>query len=350
MSIPHVISAVFDRPWFITPGTLDVIGSLVLQRDAGVTLSREDIAERLEVAAASAGARGGARVSGAVGVLPIYGALFHRANLMTDFSGGTTYQGITRAFREAMADESIGGIVLEFDSPGGEVGGLDELASEVRAARAAGNKPIVAHANTLMASAAYYLAAQANEIVASSFSLVGSIGTVMIHQETSKMDEAEGITTTIIRKPEAKYRGNSLEPLDDETKARMQAIADEAYGQFVNAVAKGRGVSPAAVRAGYGQGDVLHSRDALAAGLIDRVESLDDTIRRVGTGKVKAAVGTRADAWDAEFAAAAEPVPVEALTDGERAFFSELLDLMVEDASTSLQLDLDRLRAKSHTR
>src|SRR6185369_13330147 len=218
-----------------------------------------------------------------VGVIPVYGVIMPRATLMTEYSGGATVQGITRSFRELLEDESVGSILFDIDSPGGYVDGIDELATEIRAAR--GRKPISAIADYVMASAAYYIACQADEVIASPSSLVGSIGCKLVHQEFSKMDENLGITTNIIAMPAAKVEGNEYEPLSEQARATLEQRVGDYYAQFVNAVAKGRGVTAAEVKAGYGEGRVLTAGRAKTAGLVDRVDTFDNTIRRLATGK-----------------------------------------------------------------
>jgi len=227
---------------------------------------------------------------GAVAVIPIYGTIFPRANLMTDMSGGATVDGIRGAFREALADEAIGSILFEIDSPGGYTDGIDELAAEIFNAR--GQKPMVSIANYMMASAALYLGSQADELVASPSSVIGWVGTVMVHQEFSKMDELAGVTTTIIRNPPGKYGGNEFEPLSDQARTEFQAITDERTAQFTNAMARGRGVSAAKVRSDFGQGGGMTASRAKAVGLVDRVETIDETVRRMATGKGPVSRGT----------------------------------------------------------
>lgn len=289
----RVSAAVYDRPWLTTPDVMSTIDEILQFHINGGRLSPEEIQARLEVAGAAAGPRRGARTMGAVGVIPVYGVLFPRANLMTDMSGGTSVAGIRDSFREAMADESIGSIILDVDSPGGSVDGVEELATEIRSARGQG-KPIVAIANYGMASGAYYLGSQADELVASPSSRVGWIGTVMVHQEFSKMDEVLGVTTTIIRNPPGKFGGNEYEPLSDQARAEMQQTVDDYSDQFYAAVSKGRGVSVATVKSDFGLGGGMTAARAKAAGLVDRVESFDDTVRRLATGKGPVSRGTSA--------------------------------------------------------
>lgn len=317
MKYPHVARAVVGQPWAILPDRLDAIIEVIQARIDGAPFTDAAIAERLEAAAAQAGERrgpaywsmeddalvqwdaasGASRPRGTVAVLPVYGTIMPRATLMSAMSGGATVQNIRAAFRDAMADEGVSAIVLEFDSPGGQVGGIDELAAEFRDAR--GRKPIIATANTLMASAAYYLASQADEVIATPSSLVGSIGIIGAHLDHSRQMEAEGVTPTIIRVPASKSVGfQGLEPLSDEARAEWQQQAEDYYAMFVNAVAKGRGVGVQAVRDGYGKGGVLTAKRAKDAGLVDRVETFDETLRRAASGRLKPGREAIAAAFD----------------------------------------------------
>jgi signal peptide peptidase SppA len=194
--------------------------------------------------------------------------------------GGGGLMGFREAFHEALADDSVDSIVLNINSPGGLVSLVPETATEIREAR--GTKPIVAVANTLAASAAYYLAAQADEVVVTPSGEVGSIGTLIRHEDISKLLEDEGVKINLIYAGKYKTEGNPFEPLTDEARAAMQAVADEFTSMFVADVAAGRKVTAKAVADGYGEGRTLLAKQALEAGMADRVATLEDTIKRLG--------------------------------------------------------------------
>ena len=222
-----------------------------------------------------------ARQNGAVVTIPIRGPIQHREDVfMRLFGVGTSTEAIGRAFDQAVADPAVKAVVLDIDSPGGEVAGTPELADQIFAAR--GRKPIVAVANAFMASGAYYLGSQADELVATPSAQVGSIGVWMAHADESKLLEALGVTVTLVSAGEHKVDGNPFEPLSDAARANMQARVDEAYELFVGAVARGRGVPLDRVRSGYGRGAVLAATAALAQGMVDRIEPLEVTMRRQG--------------------------------------------------------------------
>ncbi len=283
----HVARAVFDTPWFIREAEGSVIASIVRGRLAGERMSDAEITARVEAARAAQGPRSG-QVAGPVAIIPVYGVIMPRANLMTEMSGGTTVSSIRANLEEAIRDKDIAAVIAEFDSPGGSVEGIEELATWIRENR--GQKPMVAVVNTMCCSAAYYLAAQFDEIVASPSALTGSIGVFTEHVEFSRMDDEAGVTTTIIQQPATKHDINDSQPLSDAGLAHMQSLVDDYYGQFVAAVAKGRGVAPAVVRDGYGQGRELTSGRAKTAGMVDRVDTLDNTIRRLASGRGRAAM------------------------------------------------------------
>lgn len=283
----HVAKLALGSPWFIREAEGSVITSIVRGRLAGEQLAEAEIAARVQAARAAQGPRSGP-TAGPVAIIPVYGVIFPRANLMTQISGGTTVEFIRGAMAEALADQSIAAVIAEFDSPGGSVEGIEELATWIREQR--GQKPMVAVVNTMACSAAYYLAAQFDEIVASPSSMTGSIGVFTEQVEFSKENEMEGVTVNIIRAPETKHDINDSEPLSDVARAHVQMLVDDYYAQFVNAVAKGRGVAPQAVRDGYGNGRELTAARAKAAGLVDRVDTLESTIRRLATGRGRAAM------------------------------------------------------------
>lgn len=283
MKYPNVARAVFERPWAILPSYLDVIAEIVEMRIAGDRFTPDEIRARVGTEAGRepilARAPGTQSAGGAVAILPLYGVIFPRANLFSEMSGGTSLQRFTQAFRQAVNDPGISAIVFDVDSPGGQADGLDELAAEIRASR--GRKPMVAVANHMMASAAYYLGSATDEVVAAPGAEVGSIGVRMKHVEVSRANDAAGITVTEIAAGRFKTEVSSDAPLSDDARAHLQTLVDESYELFVNAVAKGRGVSAATVRRDYGEGRWFMPREALRRGMIDRVESLDATVARM---------------------------------------------------------------------
>jgi signal peptide peptidase SppA len=197
------------------------------------------------------------------------------------FGGGASVEGLIQTLRTVAADPSIGTVLLDIDSPGGTVSGMPELAAEVR--KLAESKHVVAMANSLAASAAYWIASQADEVVAAPEAMAGSIGVFAVHEDWSKLLDEMGIKVTYIHAGKYKVEGNPDEPLSDEARAHMQSMVDDSYDLFIGDVAAGRGVSKAVVKSDYGEGRVLTPSAAKAAGMIDRIASFSDTVNRLAT-------------------------------------------------------------------
>lgn len=308
----RIIQAALAEPWAILPSKLAVIQQLIAFRAEGGRLTPEEIGERLgaeeqrsrgetgdwrlETGAARAANGTGQAQGGAVAILPLLGTIIPRANLMSEMSGGTSVQRFSNNLRQALRDPDVGSIVIDVDSPGGQVGGVPELADEIYQSR--GEKRIVAVANTLAASAAYWIGSAADEMVVTPSGEVGSVGVVAMHEDWSKFLEEKGVKVTFIHAGEHKVEGNAYEPLDDEAKAFFQSRVDDYYGMFVESVARGRDVSPATVRRDFGQGRVYGGREAVQLGMADRIETLDAVVDRLlvdGRGQAKGRSRASAD-------------------------------------------------------
>jgi len=267
----RVYRALQEIPWAMRPEKLDEILAFLDAHAAGIR-AFDDEPRR-------AAARSVSQRTGAVAVLPIIGLISNRANMLSDFSGGTSLQVVVKDLRALVADDTISAVVLEIDSPGGFVDGVEEFAAEVYAARK--TKTIVAVSNTMAASAAYWIAAAASEIVVSPSGEVGSIGVWMVHQDESGAWEAMGVKNTVIYAGKFKTAGNRFEPLSEEAQELLQGRIDQTYASFVGAVAKGRGVTSKDVREGFGQGFIVGAKEAVKLGMADRVATLEETIQRL---------------------------------------------------------------------
>lgn len=227
---------------------------------------------------------------GPVHVLRLHGTIMPRAGMMSRMSGGVSMEAFQQAFRAAAEDSTAQAIVLDVDSPGGIVDLVPETAAMVYAARRA-DRPIVAVANTMMASAAYYIGSAADEIVVTPSGDVGSIGVYGMFDDMSEAFKMRGVNRTVIRSGPRKAEG-AFGPLDDEARAHFQAGADAAYDMFVQAVARHRGVSAAVVRADpekeaahFGGGRAYSAREAVRLGMADRVDTFENTLMRVAQGR-----------------------------------------------------------------
>lgn len=176
---------------------------------------------------------------------------------------------LAQTLRAAAADSTISAILLDIDSPGGSVTGTKEAGDAVWAARQ--KKPVIAYVNPLAASAAYWIASQANKIVGTTSGDVGSIGVYMMHVDLSGMMAQNGVRPTLIYAGQHKVDGNPYEPLKSDARDWSQRECNEIYRQFNHAVARGRGVSAEHVAQHFGQGRTFMAPEAKALGLIDTI-------------------------------------------------------------------------------
>ncbi len=277
------IAEFLSKPWAIMPDRLNA-GLSILRRlaDGGpIPGNISDIIEQDKSARAAREKANTRQQTGAVAVLPLYGVITQRGNMMDDISGpgSTSAQAFSACLRMALKDDTCGAILIDVDSPGGEVYGIQELAAEILDAR--NQKPICAIANSLAASAAYWVACCASEFYVTPSGEVGSIGVWMAHMDHSAEFEAEGVKATLISAGKFKTEGNPYEPLDEEAQAFMQSRVDDHYGAFTRAVSRARGVPIAQVRDGMGQGRVLGADAALAEKMVDGIMTFDGVLEKM---------------------------------------------------------------------
>lgn len=280
--IPHFLAEVLSTPWALHPERMRAYAAVLAGRYLGRGraaptaggLDDDDHGALLKPAAASS--RSAPR-SGAIAVVPVYGTIMQRASQLDICDGGTSTQSITQALRQAQADETVSAILLDIDSPGGSVYGVAELAAEIRGS----SKPVTAVANSLAASAAYWIGTAAREFYVTPGGEVGSIGVWMAHEDWSKALADAGVATTLISAGKYKTEGNPYGPLDADAQAFLQSRVDDYYGAFARDVAKGRGVGVDQVRSGMGQGRVLGAAQAQAEKMVDGVMTFDQVIRHM---------------------------------------------------------------------
>jgi signal peptide peptidase SppA len=230
-----------------------------------------------------------------VRVIPLQGVLRPTPSILAMLFGGGG--GGLLAFREQMleagADPKVSAIVMDVNSPGGFVDMIPEVAADIRSVREA--KPVVAVANTVAGSAAYWLASQASQVVVSPSGEVGSIGVYQIHENISGALAKQGVDVTIVKAGKYKVEGHSFGPLDEEAATAMQADVNAYYDMFTSDVALGRGVAQSDVQSGYGEGRMVLANRAVKMGLADKVEQLGTTVKRLTHPGARAAL-QRADA------------------------------------------------------
>ena len=316
-----VLDEFMRTPWALHPAALTKFSRVLLNWQAGTPVSPEVMAAIAgDKAAREVRRQQAAAVSaGGIAVLPLYGILTQRGNMADDISGpgSCSTQQFSQSLRQALADPSVSQILLDIDSPGGSVYGTSELGDEIFRARS--TKPIIGIANSLAASAAYWIGSACSEFYCTPGGEVGSIGVYTAHADYSQALAADGVNVTLISAGKYKVEGNPYGPLDEEARAAIQQSIDAYYAMFARAVSRGRGVGVAQVRDGMGQGRCLSAPDALAQHMIDGVATFDDI---VSTMQKSIRAGRSARAEDAQPALVAdEPlIDVTAVDHHDREF------------------------------
>lgn len=196
----------------------------------------------------------------------------------SSMAAGTSTIQVRRQIREALRDPGIGAICLHFDTPGGTFSGTADLGVDIR--NAAAQKPTLAFVSDLCASAGMWLAAQAGEVVSTKTSLVGSIGTFLVVEDSAGAAEAAGIKVHVLRAGDFKGRTVEGAPVDAEALTEMQRIVTGINEHFLEAVADGRRLKIATVRE-IADGRVHMATEAKKLGLIDRIGTLDEELSRL---------------------------------------------------------------------
>lgn len=296
---PHVLDYLLTTPWAIEPSKLSAIVDVVVHRAFVGELPRERVEEATAqrrtspvffattsgdlipgAAVGAATSRPPSSARNVTAILPVYGTLLPRASQMDEDSGMTSVNGLRSTFRALVADPEISSILLDFDTPGGSAALIQEFGEEIRAGRT--RKPIGAVANTMSASAGFWLMTQATAGLqyVSPSGLTGSLGVITAHEDVSKALELKGISISLITSEKAPYKaeGHPYGPLTDEARATTQALVDSFHADFRRAVATGRGVAQETVDAQFGGGRVYRAEEAVRRGMADRVGTFEQAL------------------------------------------------------------------------
>lgn len=295
MAIPLLLQRLTATPWAIDARAMPMVGSILKRKLEGrsfdgPTLHAEFGIPDLDAQDRRAAAnkkRTEAR-SARVAVIPVYGMIEQRAHSM-----GASAEEIAANVEAAMASPGVDAILLDIDSPGGTVAGIPEVAARLKAMRK--QKPTLALSNSLMASAAYWLGAQMDEVWSTPSGETGSIGVYGLHVDQSQALENEGVKVTTFSAGKYKLEGAPFAPMSEEGADFLQAQVEGMYDWFIRDVASARGVAQKAVREGYGEGRVLGAVQAKAAGMVDEVGTFEQAIERL-TKRVAALRRTSATA------------------------------------------------------
>ncbi|WP_353274686.1 S49 family peptidase [Wolbachia endosymbiont (group B) of Hofmannophila pseudospretella] len=209
------------------------------------------------------------------GIIPIHGILTKKPGAFDEMLGMTSYEQIEEQITQALADSSIETIILEIDSPGGEVNGIFDLADFIYESRA--KKRIIAIANDDAYSAAYAIASSAEKVFVSRTSGVGSIGVIASHIDQSGFNEKCGIKYTTVFAGSRKNDLNPHEPMTSESLESLQKEVDRLYEMFVQLIARNRGLSIEKIRST--EAGLYFGERAIEIGLADEITTYSEFIR-----------------------------------------------------------------------
>ena len=251
------------EPWAITESALNNILTIASRQNENIEVVSAKLGRELDNSYVTEIREGAA-------VIPVVGPLFRYANIFTAISGASSYEILAKDFTSALENPEVHSIILDIDSPGGEVNGCAEFANMIYKSR--GAKPIVAYASGDAASGAYWIASACDHIIASETSMLGSIGVVAVYRGSKDENVLEIVSS------QSPYK--RLDPNSDDGKSRLQSRIDDLATVFIESIAKHRGVDPPTVIKDFGGGDVFIGKNAINAGLADDIGSLEHIIQQ----------------------------------------------------------------------
>jgi signal peptide peptidase SppA len=268
-NLPHIASRVFHTPLMIDSKKLAAILAVLAPR-----LGIEPPAVEAALLTEQRSRKPYAVTDAGVAVIEVSGSLVNRASGLDAQSGLTSYEQLGNEILDAATDPQVRGILLRFDSYGGEANGAWDVASLIE--EAARMKPVWASVDDWALSAGYLLASAADRIWVTRTGGVGSVGIIAMHLDQSGFDAANGLRYTTIFAGERKNDFNPHEPLSTEARDVLVAEVNRLYGMFVDAVARRRSLSADDVRST--EAGILYGEDSVARGFADRVGTFRDAL------------------------------------------------------------------------
>lgn len=293
MKTPHLLFSALSTPWALMPERMSAYAAFLVAHHFGGAprAAVEAPAQPADGVQAAAPAKGVARTGG-IAIVPVSGPIVEWPGDIDMCEGGTASRMVSRALLEAEADETVGQILMVFSTPGGSVYGTKECGDIINRVKA--KKPVVGVAQSLAASAGYWMLSQCSEAYCTPGGEVGSIGVYSAHQCVAEALKMAGVDVKLFSAGKYKVENSPFAPLSDEAAAYQTQRANDYYAMFTQAVAKGRGAPIDTVRTGMGEGRVLGADAALAAGMIDGIATMDEVLQKMQRGARTARQGRAA--------------------------------------------------------
>jgi len=262
--VKKFLASLLNEPWLVEEAWLEIM----VQSFLGDDLSIDPEALQVLKSERLLGTRS-AQVRGSKAHVPIHGPIFAKPNILTEWLGiGTVLSDVVGDIQAVLDNPDIESILLDIDSPGGTVTGINEAANFIKASSK--QKPITAYVGGVGASAAYWLASAADEIVLDATSRVGSIGVVVAYPNPQGDDDGY---VEIVNSASPNKRPDIS---TKEGKSVVTKELDDLADVFIATVAENRGVSSNNVVSNFGQGGVLVGQKAISAGMADRLGSFEE--------------------------------------------------------------------------
>ncbi len=322
INYPHIASMVFDTPLFATRLAVDAVKSVLIPRmqginvvvapneikalhDQGQILAMEDDDYYYQPKPPKPCNGDGMYTIGKdnIAVIMVHGLLMaRRGHISNGCTELTSYELIRNNIQRALNHDPVQEIVLDFNTGGGMAVGCKELADFIHQAQAI--KPITAIVNYAAYSAGYFLASACSKIIVSQTSGVGSIGVIIEHMETSKVEEEIGLKFTTFFRGDHKNDGSPHEPISEQATTAINKRLDEAYELFASSVAQYRGLDKQVVI--DTQASLMSAQEALDLGfadeLADPITAISNMtqpyLQPVNNSRSSTGLSTRAKAMD----------------------------------------------------
>ncbi|WP_371337476.1 S49 family peptidase [Klebsiella quasipneumoniae] len=285
-NLSHVAAVAFNQPLMLEPSYGRVFFSALGKElgAGGLSIPQDGLHASAEGMDAMISAFGTGdrqdrpyRVENGVAVVPATGTLVHRLGALRPRSGMTGYDGITRNLQMAVSDSGVQAILLDIDSPGGQVAGAFDCADMI--SRISKQKPVYALAGDMACSAAMLIASACSRRFVTQTGRMGSIGVMMAHASYEEQLKQRGVDITLIYSGSHKVEGNPYEALPEDVRGSLQKKMDETRRLFVSKVAGYMGIPAAKIM--DMEAAVYDGAEAVASGLADELINSADIIGRI---------------------------------------------------------------------
>lgn len=320
---------ILSAPWMIVPAKLVEIREIYLSHLRGQKIDWKGFEARILAEIRDRRDEEPYENMNGVAVIPVCGVMTKGKSLFSYLFSGCSMRRIGYAVQQATEDPAVKSLVLAIDSPGGTVDGTQELAEIVAACRE--RKPIVAHTDGMMTSAAYWIGSACDKrYISGDTTEVGSIGTVYTHIDQTAWDEQMGDKYTLITSGKYKAAASPHKPLSKDDRAYLQEKVDYLNGVFVRAISANLGVTEDRAAEMADEARIYIGKQAIDAGLVDGVSTFDALIGRLTAGDAARNVYFQANQTSTE-----EHMDATELKEKHPAVYQSVFDLGKADGVTA---------------